>query len=258
MKITILRKLTIGLVSLLLLFAAGCGGGGGGSDASGSNAGGASTATGGTSGSSGTSSANGKYYRRTNGTTALALNGASSYFCSWDGCPSDVTCGVKVNGTDKGSSLEWLIPSGNGKLVTTIFGVLPTSSGITLTYIDDRIGDYVPVSSWASATSGDNGYCSGTGTTGTGTTTGNQSTTGQVAVWTSRSSGSSIAVSIDNTAIGSLTSYFSSTPTCGSSGTLTKTLSVGSHLIKATATGGSWGPSTINITAGGCLMYQLQ
>lgn len=86
---------------------------------------------------------------------------------------------------------------------------------------------------------------------------GGQGSTGQIAVWSGTASGGSIAVSIDNTPVGSLTSYYTSTPTCGGSGTITKTLSVGSHSLSATASGKSWGPTNFTITAGTCLTYQL-
>lgn len=96
------------------------------------------------------------------------------------------------------------------------------------------------------------------GTGGTGGTTGGGGSTGQVAVWTSRSSGPNIDVSIDGVAVGTLTQYFTGTPNCGDAGTITRTLPVGSHTVKGTAGTLTWGPSSFNITAGGCLMYQLQ
>jgi|688.fasta_scaffold458962_1 hypothetical protein len=99
------------------------------------------------------------------------------------------------------------------------------------------------------------GSGSGSGSeTGAGTGT---SSTGQIAVWSSDPKGGNISVSIDGSFAGTLTQYFTSTPTCGANGTVTKTLSAGSHTLSATATGGSWGPTTFNITAGGCLTFQL-
>lgn len=81
--------------------------------------------------------------------------------------------------------------------------------------------------------------------------------TGQVSIWTNSSTTIS-SVSIDNSAVGSLTSYFASgAPTCGQSGTITKTLPVGTHSIKASNSSSSWGPTNVAITAGNCTMFKL-
>lgn len=245
------RAIKAAVTALLAALLLGCGGGDEAETYSSPTSG--SGATSGSGSGSGTG-----FYRRTNGTTALAINGSSSYFCAWDDCPGGVTCGLKVYGTDNGSTIDWRIPNGSGGTTLTSFGVTDTDAGLTLTYQGSRVGDYVAVSSWANATQGDGGYCSGTGSTGGGGSTTPVATTGQIAVWTSRSTGSSIAVSIDNASVGSLDSYFNSTPTCGNAGTITRTLSAGTHTLSATATGGSWGPSSFTITAGSCLTYQLQ
>jgi hypothetical protein len=115
-----------------------------------------------------------------------------------------------------------------------------------------------------SLTTGTTFYFSGTftispssSTTG-GTTTGG-TTTGQIAVWTARSTfqTSSIQVKIDGVAVGGLTQYYTSTPTCGGSGTITKTLAVGAHSLTAVDGTMTWTSGSFNITAGGCLTYQL-
>lgn len=238
--------------SILGALLSGCiGGGGGGSSSSGSSSGTASGNTGGTTSGSG-------YYRRTNGTTAMYLNGASSYWCSWADCPSGVACGVRVYGNDLGSTQEWQIPSGGGQFVTTVFSVTPTNPGFSLTYQGSRVGDYLPASSWANATAGDQGYCSGTGATPSPTPAPTP-TTGQIAVYTTRTTTptGSISVTIDNASAGTLTQFVSGTPTCGSAGTLTQTLAAGSHTLSAASGTLTWGPSTFTITAGGCLAYAL-
>lgn len=139
-----------------------------------------------------------------------------------------------------------------GRVVQQLTFLTPTSG----TYHSDATLNS-GTTGWHEGTFTLSDYTGGGGSSNPGTGGGGQSTTGQVAVWTSRSSGSSIAVSIDGSSVGSLTSYFTSAPTCGASGTITKTLPVGTHSLSATATGGSWGPANFNITAGGCLTYQL-
>lgn len=96
-------------------------------------------------------------------------------------------------------------------------------------------------------------------TGGDGSPSGGGSTTGQIAVWSSRSTTKtgSTSVSIDNAYAGGLTTYYTSTPTCGDSGTITKTLSVGTHSLSAVDGSLSWGPSNFTITPGGCLTFEL-
>lgn len=249
---------------------------GGGSDSgtsftSSSGGSGSSTSSGSTDSSAGSGSGSGsaKYYRRTDNGTALALDGANSYFCSWSDCPNGATCGMKIFGTDRGTAVDWMIPTtaNGGNKVKTTFDITRTSSGLTLLYQGSRAGDYTPASSWNDATRGDSGYCGGTATSsggstgGTGTGSGTSgSTTGQIAVFTRRSNvGSSISVSIDGSSAGTLTSYFmTGTPDCGDAGTVTRTLSAGSHSLSASASSGSWGPTTVRIVAGQCLTFELQ
>ncbi len=95
------------------------------------------------------------------------------------------------------------------------------------------------------------------GTTGSTTPPTTSSSTGQVAFWSADPNGGTITVNVDGSTVGSLTQYYTSTPTCGGAGTVTKTLTAGSHTLSASASGGTWGPSPFTVTAGGCLTYQL-
>ncbi len=223
----------------------------------GSDSGGSSSSSGG--GTSGSGANGGTYFTRTDTPgTAVTLSGSASQFCSWSDCPSGPTCGIKVKGTDYGTYVDWNIPNGNGTYTTDRFYVTPTNSGFQFTYNNSRVGDYASVSSWAAATQGDTGgYCSGTTSGGGGGAGGSTGTTGQVSVWTSHSTGGYISVSLDGSSAGTLTSYFTSTPTCGASGTITKTLSVGSHSLSASNSSATWGPSSFSITAGSCLLFRL-
>jgi hypothetical protein len=88
------------------------------------------------------------------------------------------------------------------------------------------------------------------------------STTGQITFWTSDSSPSYIDVALDGGSIGILSAYRVSAPTCGASstaGTLTVTVAPGGHTMYAreTSASGTWGPSTINVKAGGCVTFEL-
>ena len=89
------------------------------------------------------------------------------------------------------------------------------------------------------------------------------SSSGQLMVWNSNPSpcpagaGSTISVYIDGSYAGGLSSYYNSTPSCGASGAVTQTLSVGSHIVYGECGGTTWGPSTINVSAGGCATFQL-
>lgn len=256
-------KLVLAAFGLSVLLA--CGGGGDSSSPPPASSGGGSATTSpspspgaGTGGSSGSSDA--KYYRRTNNSTALALNGANSYFCAWDDCPGGTTCGVKIFGADKGSSVDWQIPTtaNGGNKVRTTFDVISNGSGLTLLYQGQRTGDYTPVASWNEATAGDMGYCGGSGPTTPGTGTGTSpASTGQIAVWSRSASGGNISVTLDNVFAGTLSSYYKITPNCGDSGTVTQTLAVGTHSLKATSVGGNWGPASFTITANTCLRYEL-
>lgn len=238
------------LLSLVLVLAA-CGGGDDSSDSGGpsaSSGGGGSTQT-------------GTYYRRTNGTTAIALNGGSSSMCSWADCPGGATCGVRLDGVENGSNVVFQIPTSSGSKVPTTFQIERTGSGVTLWYQGSRAGDYTPVSSWADAVRGDQGYCGGTGGSSGGSGSGGSSgaTTGRIMVFLGNGAlSSAVTVTIDGATAGTLTSYFSGTPTCGAAGTITRTVSLGGHTVSARNSEYSWAARTVNVTAGGCTAYELR
>jgi len=82
--------------------------------------------------------------------------------------------------------------------------------------------------------------------------------TGQVTVWTSNSTVSTITVKIDNVSMGSITVYYSSgSPSCGANGCVTATLKTGSHSISATDGNLTWS-GTVNVTKNGCTTFELQ
>ena len=114
------------------------------------------------------------------------------------------------------------------------------------------------ITAWEATQAGTSGGGSGSGGATTGSTSGGAtgSATGQISIWTNSQQGVN-AVYIDNVAVGGLTNFFTGTPTCGANGTITKTLSVGTHSVNATDTNASWGATNVTITAGGCLTYEL-
>jgi hypothetical protein len=78
---------------------------------------------------------------------------------------------------------------------------------------------------------------------------------GQLSVWTNYSN--QIAVRIDGTAVGNLTTYFpTSPPTCGQAGTVTITLSAGTHAIAGSSGSLTWNGAP-NVVAGQCTLYEL-
>lgn len=81
--------------------------------------------------------------------------------------------------------------------------------------------------------------------------------TGQLAIWTSNQYGVA-QVYIDNENVGSLTSYYTGQPDCGASGTVTKTLSAGSHTVKGTNNNTNWGPMGVTVQTGRCTLLELQ
>lgn len=88
-------------------------------------------------------------------------------------------------------------------------------------------------------------------------------TTATLTIWTSDSSPSPIAVSVDGQAVGILNYYRSSAPACGagaSAGAISVSLASGAHVVRAfeTQAGGTWGPATVDLNAGGCMTYELQ
>jgi hypothetical protein len=81
--------------------------------------------------------------------------------------------------------------------------------------------------------------------------------TGRVSIWTDNSTTIS-SVYVDNAIVGSLSTYFSNgAPSCGQSGTITQTLPVGTHTIKASNSKQSWASTNVTITANNCTMFKL-
>lgn len=97
-------------------------------------------------------------------------------------------------------------------------------------------------------------------TTDQSTSTGTSS--GTITFWTSDSSPNNISVSVDGNVVGTLSAYRQSAPTCGATstnGTLTVKVSAGSHTLSAHEIGanGKWDPSSMSVTAGGCITFQF-
>jgi PKD repeat protein len=83
--------------------------------------------------------------------------------------------------------------------------------------------------------------------------------TGQVVFWTDKSSGwSSIDVTVNGTAVGSITGYATSAPACGTSKAVTVTGNPGTYSFSAKSnTGATWN-GTITITANQCGTKKLE
>ena len=86
--------------------------------------------------------------------------------------------------------------------------------------------------------------------------------TATLTIWTSDSSPSPIAVSVDGNPVGVLTEYRFSSPTCGAgaaAGALSVNVTPGTHVIRAyeTQANGTWGPSSVTLSGGGCMTYEL-
>lgn len=82
--------------------------------------------------------------------------------------------------------------------------------------------------------------------------------TGQLAIWTRANMTGGINVWLDGVSVGRLTMYFpSSTPTCGTQGTLTVTRTAGSHGLQASTSGGVSWEGTVDVVAGECNMMEL-
>jgi hypothetical protein len=77
--------------------------------------------------------------------------------------------------------------------------------------------------------------------------------------WTNRSDvGSYINISIDNTLVGQLTQYSTTTPTWGEPGTLVVTTQAGTHTLYAISQGGTyWGPVSVSLVKGQQQLYEL-
>lgn len=84
----------------------------------------------------------------------------------------------------------------------------------------------------------------------------------QFCFWSNDGTDGSIAVNVDGSQVGQLTQYYlyPNTPTCASSGSLVVAEQPGSHTFFAQSqvNGQSWGPTTVTLTPGQQLLYQLQ
>ena len=84
----------------------------------------------------------------------------------------------------------------------------------------------------------------------------------QICVWTSLSTfpcSSMIDVYIDDVYYGYLNQYYTSSPSCGNSGTVTVDVTPGSHKFYAKCNSGTttWGPSYYTVGSGSCFKWQL-
>lgn len=93
--------------------------------------------------------------------------------------------------------------------------------------------------------------------TGGGSSGSSGTTTGQVIFWTATDHGCGpISVSINGLS-GSISSYYSSSPSCGASGCATFTLQPGTYSYTATCGTYTWGNSSITISANSCYKMKL-
>lgn len=99
-----------------------------------------------------------------------------------------------------------------------------------------------------------------TTTTTPTTTTTTTPTTGQLVVWSSKTTmntSSGIAVKIDGVLTGYLTNYWASAPACGATGAVTKTLTPGTHYVSGVDGTSTWASTPINVVAGTCSTFNL-
>jgi hypothetical protein len=219
------------------------------------------------------------------GSGADSSSGGSGTAGPLEGCWASTALGTTWCFT--GTTSEIRTASNNGIAATQISGLSQmtfTSTSMTYyitraavqysdgTYLYDNATNDGPHTQSYSLNSSGTAFTAGNGTytktsggsTGGGGTTPTPTptpTTGQIAVWTSRTSttGGYISVTIDGASAGTITTYFTSTPSCGSSGTVTKTVTSGSHTVYAKDGGTlSWPTTSYSVTAGGCTTVQLQ
>jgi hypothetical protein len=80
--------------------------------------------------------------------------------------------------------------------------------------------------------------------------------TGQLMFWTSYSSLGNITVNIDGNYAGTISGWYSSSPSCGATYGVTKDLSPGSHSFSATNGSKTWS-GNYTVASGSCLKVQL-
>jgi hypothetical protein len=117
-------------------------------------------------GSSGALSCAGTAYMRTDDPgTAMCLDGANTFVCSW-GSGSSTVDGTFVDGNHDAAAnrLTLCFPDDASLQTCTDFEfatLWDAGADLVLDYMGTRSGDYQQVGSWAEATAGDGGICSG-------------------------------------------------------------------------------------------------
>lgn len=165
------------------------------------------------------------------------------YMCEWKG-----SVGL-YKGTISGNIITW----------DTKYGLPDAEIGLE----SGKLTLYYPSVSYSLKTY----YSSGTWTskcgplsnsnTGSGSGSGTGTSTGQVIFWTASDHGCGpISVSINGQS-GTISSYYSSTPSCGASGCATFTLDPGTYTYSATCGTYTWGSKSVTITANSCFKMKL-
>ncbi len=176
--------------------------------------------------------------------TTAYLNGYVSYTGVSGTLYRGFVVGPQYNPTISIGNSTWYSGSGSGS-----FGVSCSGLSSNTTYY---------VRAWAYEDCPANGIWYGNNVSFT--TSAGQS---QICVWTSLStfpcSSARIDVYIDDSYKGYLSSYYTSVPDCGYSGTVTVNVSPGSHKFFAKCNSGSttWGPSYYTVSAGACFKWKL-
>jgi hypothetical protein len=203
---------------------------------SGSNPNSTNTTNGGTGGNSTTPGTASFWTSQATGWTSLTVSvnnavvGATSkYFSTTPNCGADGAITI----TRPPGNYAYTATSNSG--VTWAGTVTVTAGGCTTQRLD---------------------FPAGTGGTGG---TGGTTQTGNVAFWTSQSSGwSTITVNIGGTFAGTIAgNYFSATPACGANGTVTVSKAPGTYSYTASSNTGVTWSGTFTITAGGCSPVRL-
>lgn len=97
-----------------------------------------------------------------------------------------------------------------------------------------------------------------TSTTGSGSGTTTTTAQGRATFWTSQSTGwSKIDVYIGSAFAGSISSYYNSVPSCGSSGNVTITKNPGTYAYTAKSDDGDTWAGNVTIAANGCITIRL-
>jgi hypothetical protein len=112
------------------------------------------------------------YMRTDDPGTAICLDGSNTFECAWGSGNADVD-GVVVDGVhDAGADVLTLcFPDDPTNTTCTDFSfsmLYGLGPDLVLDYMGSRSGDYEQVGSWAEATAGDGGVCSGSGGGGDG------------------------------------------------------------------------------------------